>query len=197
MAIKAPYLPYDRLKELAAEFLEKYHPSGEIPVPIEEIVEFEFGIDIIEIPGLHDLLDVDAFPTSDLTQIRVDQFVYRNRPTRYRFSLAHEIGHFVLHKDILGSLNFSTFEEWRNVVSNEIPDDEYAWIEWQAYVYAGLILVPPDNLLEVFSEMLEKAKGAGLSKDDITGDDNSKNTFEKLLAEPFEVSSAVIKKRMN
>ena len=91
--MKAPYYSYEDLRRKADEFLAEYHPAKTIPVPIEEIVEFQFRMDIVPTPGFHQLLDTDGFVTSDLREIWVDQFVYDSRPGRYRFTLAHEIGH--------------------------------------------------------------------------------------------------------
>lgn len=45
--IKAPYHSYEDLRRKADEFLAKYHATGTIPVPIEEIVEFQFRMDIV------------------------------------------------------------------------------------------------------------------------------------------------------
>lgn len=39
--IKAPVFPYDKIRN---------HPSLEIPIPIEEIVESQMGINIVTIP---------------------------------------------------------------------------------------------------------------------------------------------------
>lgn len=71
-----------------------------IPVPIEEIVEFEFSMDVIPIDGLKAELGIDAFLTNDLEWIYVDQYVLLHAPTRYRFSLAHEVAHFWLHDEL-------------------------------------------------------------------------------------------------
>ena len=103
--IKAPFFSYEDLRRKADEFLAQHHPDG-IPVPIEEIVEFELGMDIVPTPGLHQFLEVDGFITSDLREIWVDQFVYDSRPGRYRFTLAHEVGHSILHADIFQSQAF-------------------------------------------------------------------------------------------
>jgi hypothetical protein len=99
MAFKAPYFRYDDLRRRAEAFLAEHHPSSKIPVPIESIVEFRFGIDIVPMPGLSSF-DTVAYLTQDLAEIRVDEFVYRCRPSRFRFSLAHELAHHVLHSDI-------------------------------------------------------------------------------------------------
>src|SRR5260370_39215703 len=110
MPIVAPFLPYDKLRGIAAAFLEQHHKEGTIPIPIEKIAEFRFNLDIVPVPGLQDEFDVDAYITSDLTEIRVDQFIQENRPTRYRFSLAHELAHVLIHQDIFKALAFSTID---------------------------------------------------------------------------------------
>ncbi len=66
MAVVAPYLPYDCLRQIAHKFLAEHNPTGEIPVPIEKIVEFRFEMDIVPVPGLHEQLNVDSYITSDL-----------------------------------------------------------------------------------------------------------------------------------
>lgn len=54
--IKVPFIKYDpEIKKIASNFLLKYNRTLKIPVPIEEIAEFDFGINIIPIPGLMDL----------------------------------------------------------------------------------------------------------------------------------------------
>jgi hypothetical protein len=197
VTIKAPRLPYDHLRTVAEEFLARYHPKRTLPIPIERIVEFDFKIDIVPIPGLTDLLDVDAFPASNLREFFIDDFVYRRRPNRYRFSLAHEIAHVLIHADIFKQLKVSTIKEWKVVVGGAIPEDQYSWIEWQAYSLAGLILVPGDLLRDHFDHMLDDMNLAGIALDDVRYDEAEKEVFTKHLARPFEVSSAVIKKRLD
>src|SRR5271155_3958453 len=116
MAVVAPYLPYGKLRTEAANFLARYHSSGELPIPIEKIVEFKLGLDIVPVPGLQDEFDIDAFITSDLTEIRVDRFIQEHRPARYRFSLAHEVAHLVIHQEVFKELAFSTISEWKDVM---------------------------------------------------------------------------------
>jgi hypothetical protein len=92
MAIVAPFLPYEKLRLIAEAFLKERHPTGDIPVPIESIIEFDFGLDIVPMPGLKSGFGVEAFITSDLREIRVDRFIQEHRKYRYRFSLAHVNG---------------------------------------------------------------------------------------------------------
>jgi hypothetical protein len=46
---------------MSEQFLREFHPEGSIPVPIEEIAEIKCGLDIIPLPGLRDLLEIDGF----------------------------------------------------------------------------------------------------------------------------------------
>ena len=81
--IEIPFFSYEEIRNRADAFLRQYHPSREIPVSIEEIIEFQMHIDIFPIQGLHQVLDVDGFTISDLSTICVDDSVYKSRPGRY------------------------------------------------------------------------------------------------------------------
>lgn len=194
MDIRAPYLPYERLRPLADQFLTDYHVTRSIPVPIEQIVEFGFEIDVIPVPGLMDTHEIDASISSDLTTIYVDKFIYLKRPNRYRFSLAHEIAHRVLHADIFRSLNFNTIAEWKQAIQ-AIPDSQRRFIELQAYCFAGLVLVPPDSLRTAFEKLEDVAAEAGILLEHPS--DAERELAESHLARYFQVSSAVISRRMN
>lgn len=191
--IKAPIYGYEDLRRRADAFLAQYHPAGTIPVPIEEIIEFEIGCDIVPTPGLHQLLEVDGFITSDLREIWVDQFVYDSRPGRYRFTLAHEIGHSILHADIFQHQSFQSIAEWKAFV-NSIPDKEHSWLEYQAYAFAGLVLAPAAALESRARECVDRVKGEGIDLRDNW--DFAWSRIAAFLAKQFEVSSQVIEKRL-
>src|SRR2546430_809327 len=125
MAYKAPYLPYDDLRRKAQAFLEKHNPHGTIPVAIEAIVEFDFGIDIVPTPGLQEAFEIVGYISKDLRSIYVDQYVFEHREKRYRFSLAHELAHRILHADLFEQLSFSSVAEWKSVMQTAIPEREY------------------------------------------------------------------------
>ena len=147
MAIKltVPHHSYNSLRGKANEFLAKYNPTGAIPVPIEEIAEFSLGLNIIPIPGLQDALEIAGFISSDFRSITVDQFVMERRERRYRFTLAHELGHLWLHREIFAQLNFHSIDDWKTF-QKDVDAEDYGWLEWQAYVFGGLVLVPREPL---------------------------------------------------
>ncbi len=194
MAVVAPHLPYDKLRAVAAEFHKQYHPGGEIPIPIERIIEFRFQLDIVPVPGLRDEFDVDAYVTSDLREIRVDRFIQANRPARYRFSLAHELSHLLIHQDVFNELKFTSIKEWKSAILS-IPEDQYGWIENQAYSLGGLILVPSKPLKDLFETKCTEAKRVGV---ELQGaDDRVRKIVDSNMARFFEVSAEVISRRMH
>ncbi|MEM9348435.1 MAG: hypothetical protein AAGB26_17745 [Planctomycetota bacterium] len=60
---KSPYIPDDNFGAIASDFLHQHNSDGTIPVPIESIVEFKLGIDIVPVAGLIDTAGINAFIT--------------------------------------------------------------------------------------------------------------------------------------
>jgi len=193
VGFKAPFLRYDDLRLRAEEFLAQYHPSRTIPVSIEQIVDVKLGIDIVPMPGLANF-DVVAYLSQDMKEIRVDEFVQRARPNRYRFSLAHELAHKLLHADVFRELRFTDIAGWKNLIANEIPDDQYGYLEFQASSLAGLILVPRAELRSAFFDFVEPAQEQGVDFDDAGS--GARDAVEGQIARLFEVSSAVVHRRV-
>ncbi len=108
-----PFLSYDQLKATAARTLSQSSYADRFPVAIEMLVEREYEMDVVPIRGLQNAFNIDAFISRDMTTISVDEFVLENRLNRYRFTLAHELGHRVLHSDILQAMEFETIEDWK------------------------------------------------------------------------------------
>lgn len=194
MASKAPYLPYDRLRDEAEAFLAKHHPDRTIPVPIDTIVERDFGMDIVPVPGLQDHFDTVAFLTRDLTEIRVDDYVFRSRENRYRFSIAHELAHRLLHADLFQQLSFDDIKSWKDIVTNKIPEDQYGYLEFHANAFAGLVLMPQSELERVFFQIVEKARKAGVDLADVGA--GARDAMEEYVAREFVVSPAVAHRRI-
>lgn len=189
--IQQPVLSYEQIRESADRFLKAYNPQMIIPVPIENIAEFSMGINIIPIPGLQKLINVEGFISSDFSSITVDQFVMEERETRYRFTIAHEIGHACLHKGVFEQLAFDSIDEWKEFQTN-IDEKVYSWLEWQAYAFGGLVLVPREPLAARRAFHEKRVSSAGLDPKT----DAAQLQINKALASEFCVSTAVIEKRV-
>lgn len=190
----------DEINSIAESFLEKYHSSFLIPIPIEDIIDQKLKINIVPMPDLKDSFgragfDVDAFISADFEDIVIDQYIYFNINNRFRFSLAHEIAHMLLHNDVYKKYKFNDRSEYIKFIE-EMPRKERGWFEWQADELAGLILVPRKVLKSEFMMAIEKIENlTGMSKkqseefivDEAIGD---------ILAPKFEVSNETMRIRL-
>ncbi|KJR41564.1 toxin [Candidatus Magnetoovum chiemensis] len=93
-----------------------------------------------------------GFFLDNLKDLYVDQFTQERYGARYRFTLAHEIGHYVLHKSFIEAVSPHRINEWKTQYHN-IESSQYRWIEWQANAFAGLALVPRQMLIKQVLEM--------------------------------------------
>lgn len=196
-----PYLHYNKINNHAEKFLNDLELHDTLPVPIEEIVEFNLGINIVPFPNLQTNFDVEGFLSIDLTNIYVDEFIYNNRPTRFRFTLAHEVGHFILHRRFIKKFAFSSIDVWKDFY-RKADDKKYSWLEWQAYAFAGLLLVPRKILLGHFPYQLKKlkdeielSKSKGIPRE--TYKEHVIDSISTKLTRIYNVSNAVLIKRIS
>jgi Zn-dependent peptidase ImmA (M78 family) len=99
---------------------------------------------------------------------------------RYRFTLAHEVGHKWLHADFIRSLNCSSVANWRTAMAS-ISKETYGWLEWHANCFASFVLMPP----EAFDEELTRLKLTGCS-----------SGIASKIASRFEVSPKSVELRL-
>lgn len=151
--MQSPNLKYADVVKASDIFLKTYHPSSTLPIPIEEIVELKMDIAVIVVPGIKSLLGIDAFISSDFTQITIDEVSFSKFQERTRFSIAHEIGHLVLHKVWYGEYGPKNFEDYLTFY-NRIDSQVYKYIEIQTHTFAGLVLVPKHLLLSELKKRL-------------------------------------------
>jgi len=194
------FMPYSDITEKAREFLQSHKVPDKIPVDIEAIIENYLGMNIIPFPNLQRNFSVEGFSSSDFSDIYVDEHIYSNVQVRYRFTLAHEVGHYVLHRHLLSHIGVNSIEEWKQFIDQVDPED-YGRMEFQGYAFAGLILVPPDHLSRQFDEnlfdveeLIRKAKGSGFDRK--TYLEYAQEAMTRKLAPLFDVSPAVISKRI-
>lgn len=111
---KAPFINQKDCWDQADQFREKYWPTGEIPVEILDVAEFDLELEIRPVARLREDADVDALLLGNWTTLLVDQQQYMDERfiNRLKFSIAHEIGHYVLHKEIFQKIPRNTAKEW-------------------------------------------------------------------------------------
>lgn len=211
---QARWITKEEINSVATRFLKEYHPSNSIPIPIEQIIEFNLGMDVIPVPGLKDSLnraglDIDGFISSDFSSITIDEYIQQKRSNRYRFTLAHELGHMMLHAYLYDQyrFKFNTSAEWISNVK-KIPSRDRDVVEWQANEFAGLVLVPRALLRDEFYKERDETEEktfedyAELVIEDhpeLVIEDSSDFVIDVIihsLAQKFNVSDEVVRIRL-
>jgi len=189
MPIVIPTLAYAQIAAAAATCLAQTNRVGTIPVPIEDIIDVGFGIALVPTANLEARFAAVAFITHDLKEIRVDDFVFRKQPYRLRFSLAHELGHLLLHQGVYQQMAFTTPDEWKKAMS-DLGSANYNRLEDQADSFAGLLLCPPVLFRAEFAKITQTLAGAGMTFKAMS--EESQNYAVKGLARIFDVAAGTI-----
>ena len=89
---RAPYIPRDRVRELADAFREEYWAGKGVPVDVLGIAEFDLDMEIRPVSSMREQADVDALLLGDMKTIAVDSRLYMDdrMQNRMRYSVAHE-----------------------------------------------------------------------------------------------------------
>lgn len=138
------------------------------PVRLSALAQ-EFGVKVLA-TALPSGISGEIRPSGEPGQFQIK--VNRNDPARrQRFTVAHELAHFLLHQDEIGHgisddvLYRSTLSDWREAQANRLAAD----------------ILMPEPLVDIW---LERAKM--LKVDDVVG----------FLADKFNVSEAAMKIRL-
>lgn len=192
MSIQVIPLTRERQKTKAIAYLAQAHPSGSIPIPIEEIIDVKEKIDIVPVEDL--CVDGhEAFTAKDGKTIYVDLGVYRNKnQNRYRFTIAHELSHILLHDYIFKSASYTDIAGFKRFMGS-IGDGALKEIEQQAYIHAGFLLVPSDKLSDKYDQAAATLRGHGLDIKKLTP--QGLKSVAKEIGTQFGVSSNVIHRR--
>lgn len=142
-------LSHDDIEKEAKHFLATFFAESNaphvIPIPIESIAEHYLGYDI-------EITDEGVFANPlvlggiifDQKKIMVNTAAEAHEG-RYSFTLAHEVGHHVLHKAIFESANNDT------MVCRE--DANKPIEERQADHFAGALLMPEEQIRKLYKEL--------------------------------------------
>jgi hypothetical protein len=194
---RCKWLRLEEIWDCVETVRNQYWSAGKLPVDVEHIVEFELKLYIDPKYGLLQATDMEAYLRSDLAGIVVDHDHYMDEKfaNRMRFSFAHELGHFFLHKYMYDAVSFESSDEWKTIIQS-IPEMEYGRFEYQANEFAGRLLVPREDLhheIDSSLELLKRNKLMDLMKGDpyavLSG-------MTPALAKAFGVSTEVIERRV-
>jgi uncharacterized protein DUF955 len=129
------------------------------PIDVIYIAEVILKLDVIPILNLFADQKMDAALLPDLSGFYIDEDAYMSweRGTRWleqrlRFSFAHEVGHYVLHREEIAANRFRTMEEFKRWAA---APSHYANAEYQANEFAGRFLVPVEILTREYDHHRE------------------------------------------
>lgn len=133
------------------------------PINIKKVITDIFGIDVIK-------ADLDRNISGFIERLGEKNWgIYVNQyenPKRQKFTMAHELGHFIRHKNILLAGSHADQILFR--------DDKNSTIEMEASSFAANLLMPEDKFAEYIAQ--------------------GNNTIEKL-AEKFDLSETAVRYR--
>lgn len=157
---RIPYLKDAILIAKANEFLAKYNPENTTPVDIEKIIEISMGIRIVPYVDLRRLFGIDSYLAigKESAKIVIDNRCFEGFEPRTRFSYAHEIAHYLLHKDFYEDNDVQTEEKYL-VLQDLLTIEERKSAEYQAYSVAGYILVPRNTFREKVDIAIKECGG--------------------------------------
>lgn len=163
--MKVPFLTPQSIERSALSLIAAYENSfGKIaspPIPVEEIIECHLQLDfyIDDLKSSFGSDDVLGATWIAERKVRVDESldptVYPAKEGRYRFTLAHETGHWELHRPLLeahaGQGVLFASETQPPVVCRTSASKEP--MEWQADTFAGYLLMPEEMLRRAWREI--------------------------------------------
>jgi Zn-dependent peptidase ImmA (M78 family) len=191
---KVPYISQDDMEVITENILVQYGfsvivlDSSSKEVPVDEIIEFHFGLDI-------EWDTIDHFDSSGLVMAAIfpqKRKIVMNESCRdlfeekigtMHFTMAHELGHWVLHVD----------DKFHDQLSISIEDEEIYYCrsfskkppeEVQADMFAGCLLMPKPIIIQTINELKETT---------------NKITFRHLykIADMFKVTISALKVRLH
>ncbi len=148
---------------------------------------------IYPFPNLYRIFKQNGFLGRERKVIYIDEYQYDNFVEKYRFTLAHEVGHFIMHESLYEGLSFNSEEEYIEWLQSR-PRNSLGWFETHANWFAGQILVPTEWLEKYCVSLLESYR------DQFSGIEYLSPEFWSYasndLAEPFEVNPIVVEIRI-
>lgn len=122
---------------MTPEALLKKHGISAPPVPVERIAERE-GIAVCALPASDDISGAIVRKGAEVI-IAVNP---SHATTRRRFTIAHELGHFFLHSELMEHVDHDFRVSWRDNTSSTAVN----WKEIQANQFAANLLMPTSFL---------------------------------------------------
>ena len=196
MSIDVRYMPDGEIEAEACALLAGYardkRVTVPVPVPLDDLlVHLRLRLDLDDLGARFGVPDALGAILIDNRQIYVDESLDPDeRPAmigRYRFTLAHEIGHWCLHRG-RDEVRLAMGDLFGAPAAPSIicrTSERRERVEIQADAFAGCLLMPRDLLIPAWRRRAGRGR-----RDDVV------EPTVRRLAEEFEVSPAAMRIRL-
>lgn len=185
-----------KIEELRAEY--DLLKEDRTPLDVFTFFEVDLRLDPIPFDDLAAKYRVEAAITADFTGIYLDAEQYALmekgpgwKLNRLRFTVAHELAHFFLHRDLPQKENFASLPEFARWTEN-YGGRKYT-VEQEANEFAGRLLVPESRLRSFFDEFAVEAER--LVPNFMQGN-TLRDKFAERVAPRFGVNAQVVAVRL-
>ncbi len=147
--------------ERVETFRAEHHPhldATKIPLDLVTFVDLELGLDLVPYDGLHQIFSADAAVLADFSGFYIDRATFDRIDTapewqlnRLRFSLAHELGHWVLHQEAFRRAAITDTDHFLAWLNHH--DGGRHQFEHEANEFAGRLLAPIEVLSPLFATL--------------------------------------------
>ena len=213
---KVKYLKPEQIDIASLKLIEKYGCKYGLvdkpPIPVEEILEAHLGLSFAfeDLSATFRLQDVLGATWIQDRRVAVDQsldpYEYPAKEGRYRFTVAHELGHWELHRHyfLADAAQLSLFDEKPKPPIVYRTSSRKDPMEWQADHFAGYLLMPGEMVFKAWEEYYGNQEPYIAEKEmaDLSAKwglaENQQPTVEiaRTLAREFKVSGQAMQIRL-
>jgi hypothetical protein len=159
-----PFIPAQRIESAAKVLLDEFERFRGVPVtppiPVEDMVEKMLGLDLEYAENLESMFGYpDLLGATELEEGRIwiDSSLLKN-PRRMAFTVAHECGHWRLHKPLFDALKKkypATADALRPTIECR-SSEKRAPEEWQADRFAAALLMPEEAVRKTVMDLCKE-----------------------------------------
>jgi hypothetical protein len=213
--LKVPYLPKARIERAAVRLLVAHAKECskplEPPVAAEEVLECHLGLSLefADLQGQSGDREVLGATWVDAGEVAIDASLdpveNPGNEGRYQFTVAHECGHWTLHRQQLLDATCAPLFDDRSAPSIVCrASQQHEPVEWQANYFAACLLMPEELVREQWKDLRGGCE-AYLAADEISDlagrygigeTDGPTVEVARQMAERFNVSGQAMQIRL-
>lgn len=142
----------------AKQLVATYNPEGQVPFPFERIIDAAQDVELLVSSGMDE--DVSGAIVYQPESKRFTILINPNRPeVRRYFTMAHEVGHYYLHRDWLMQNSGNGFVDDDSLLdvphmllrSDQAPSEAATEMERAANNFAAELIMPEDKVRDAWT----------------------------------------------